>query len=311
LHVQVNFETGEKMAKLLDESASAGAVVKVPEGPMDLGDDRQTQREALDPLLHVPLEHLSDRQRATRYMKVISLPISSEADVTEALRGLLEIAGDFEIGSAIIKSKEFSSLFGLLDEPADSDLKILAASVLGAALQNNAEAQMEAHRWDLTNKLLSAVQREDANKSLDRLLFALSASVRGNRLALEAFYRFGGDRIFLEAYKKSQTDSIRRKLLALMVDIADPSLQPEKLEGADEISLLKELDPNLKASISDWCEALQKRGPAPYPTTPWKRCRGFLRYSPSTAVYEGLLIALLKGPTSTSAGIFAITLFSA
>lgn len=256
LHVQVNLATGEKMAKLLEGSASTGAIVAFSEEPLGHKGNRQAQIRTLDPLQPVPLEDLSDQQKAAHFIKVISLPNSLEVDVLKALGGLLEVANDYEIGSAIFKSKHFSSLLGLLNQP--SELRILTASVLGAALQNNGNAQKEAHRWGLTDKLLYAIRNESATKPLDRMLFALSALVRGNPMGLEAFYRSEGDRILLEAYLKSQDPSIRRRLLTLMIDIVDPSLQPEGPEGADEhISLFNRLDPNLKASISEWCEVLQ------------------------------------------------------
>lgn len=100
--------------------------------------------------------------------------------------------------------------------------------------------------------------------ALDRQLFALSSSVRGDRLALEAFYRFRGDRILLEAYSKHNEVSIRRRILSVIVDIANPDLQPENPEGLDaEVSLLKVLDPSLKESVSSWCSLLEEESSGP------------------------------------------------
>ncbi|KAJ9068234.1 nucleotide exchange factor sil1 [Entomophthora muscae] len=192
-------------------------------------------------------------------MKMVSLPTSSDADIKEALKGLKDIAGDLEIGLAVISNKNIDSVVKLLGAPRKPAIRLEAARVLGVSLQNNLAALKEAHKLDLVSKLLLAIEQEDDLKALDRQLFALSASVRADQLELEAFYRSRGDRVLLDVFSKSKEESVRRRILSVIVDVADPALQPESSEGLDqEVSLLKKLDPSLKESISSWCELLEK-----------------------------------------------------
>lgn len=136
LHVTISMKTGEKMAKLFDESFTDGAIVTTTNDHSNPESDRQTQFGSdLDPLLYVPIETLSDTQKVERYMKMISLPSSSDEAVSEALVGLNEIADDLDIGIAIIKNANVGSFIDILSLSPNASLRLEAARVLGNSLQ--------------------------------------------------------------------------------------------------------------------------------------------------------------------------------
>ncbi|KAI9294171.1 hypothetical protein K502DRAFT_366054 [Neoconidiobolus thromboides FSU 785] len=249
LHYKMGLQNGEKMAKLLDTAENKGNEVIVLKNK-----DNNKNTPSLKSGTRTHKENASDRGKFNDSIAQLQNLDADKESITEALENLEELVHDINFGLDLVNSDVFVNLLDLLRPIWPSKLRILSAKVIGSSIQNNNKAHDIVHKFDLPSKLLAYLSFENKKDITPKLLYALSASVRNDDLALEAFHRANGFDVLYNVYQFDLSKSVNTKVLNLIIDLLDPSM---KNEHSDE--KVKNNDPVESGIIIKWCSLLQTK----------------------------------------------------
>ncbi|XP_077168852.1 nucleotide exchange factor SIL1 isoform X1 [Paroedura picta] len=273
LHVQLNLQTGERLAKLPDDE-NENSHVKDPSknkrlGPIDLDPSSFTTRELKKALAKMKesmkeddmLEEKAHQEDVRRRFRPIE-------KLKEEFRELnMQLETDFEIMSKLINrfnsttstleekiaalydleyyvhqvdnAKDLLSLGGLqlLINGLNSTeplLKEYASFVLGAALSSNPRVQVAAVDGGALQKLLLALATDQSLGVRKKALFALSSMLRNFPYAQQQFLRLGGLQILRDLCTESGMEALHVRIVTLLYDLMIEKLLLEESQDDDD-----------------------------------------------------------------------------
>ncbi|KAF9585610.1 hypothetical protein BGW38_001572 [Lunasporangiospora selenospora] len=265
LHVQMDYQTHKKYAKLIDpqessqEDPSSILVVDTEtpgtvhhnidslaiseheatdetEDPTQIEESsRQNLQMAFDSIPELnEVIHQGEHQLYENYLEIVRSSQDPEI-VTGALEELMDLSSDMEFGLLLVNGETLKTMVQLLyttpdiggpEEDARRSIRIGAALILGTAVQNHEKAQEAAFNASLHKTLLDRLEEETDTQVLRRLIFAYASLVRGGNSHPSHVFMQDDDVARLAAiFKKSDDYFFQRKCIYLMSDFADPEMQ--------------------------------------------------------------------------------------
>ncbi|KAL3902114.1 MAG: hypothetical protein SGCHY_000063 [Lobulomycetales sp.] len=264
LHVQIDWQTGEKRAKLAvngDGAAAASAAVQVQQvedgeqQPVDSRDQQSAGTEAKS--------SLSSRERDAFGEYLRDLDVGKPAgQIMPVLEKLEDIVHHVEWGLYLVETpRGLPLILDLLSRHGDATVRAGAAMVLGSCMQNNVDVQETVRkdkRVDVLGTLMDRLAStesgetesgetksgttesgETEDKVLKRLVYAVSAYTRGSYPGTrELFSRDGVQRLFKVC---KRAPHLCAKIYTLLQDLGDPDMMtsPELVEQGDNFVVPK------------------------------------------------------------------------
>ncbi|XP_043726227.1 hsp70 nucleotide exchange factor FES1 isoform X2 [Telopea speciosissima] len=143
---------------------------------------------------------LEDRQRALQELLILVEPIDNANDLNK-LGGLAVVILELDNSNPEIRST--------------------SAWIIGKASQNNPVVQKQIIELGALKKLMEMLKSSSAEEAA-KVLYAVSALIRGNLDGQELFYAEGGDLILQDMMRNSSIDiRLRRKSVSLLADLAE------------------------------------------------------------------------------------------
>ncbi|XP_050275968.1 hsp70 nucleotide exchange factor FES1 [Quercus robur] len=171
--------------------------------------DAQLMQIALDDLNNSSVS-LEDRHRALQELLILVEPIDN--------------ANDFN------KLGGFAVVIQELNHP-DSDIRRIAAWILGTASQNNPVVQRQILELGALAQLIKMVKSSSVEEAT-KALYAVSALIRSNVAGQELFYAEAGDLMLQDVLSNSSIDiRLRKKAVFLVGDLTECQL--ENMERAE------------------------------------------------------------------------------
>ncbi|KAJ2706008.1 nucleotide exchange factor sil1 [Coemansia sp. IMI 203386] len=265
LHVQIDMQTGLRMARLMPGSADEVAHKDL----VPAGNDEAviTNNDDTWPAISVP-----HNQQLQEYIDKLVAMANVSADHAQA-DSLLQTLGELEelvhetrhAEQLLRNSHTVIPTFIRLSDPTHkpvpwpSSVRRLSSVVLGAAVQNNRELQGIVHAEGAIPALIHSMEKETDLRTTGKHIFALSAMIRGHPGALVQFADRGGLRILrdmnpmlLAARDDNGYDArkLDMRIVRFVEDLFNPEFNPEI--SSDASSLVAQ-----NAAI--WCDTLAAR----------------------------------------------------
>ncbi|KAF7239838.1 Nucleotide exchange factor SIL1, partial [Varanus komodoensis] len=258
LHVQLNLQTGEKIAKLSDKNDEKSEVKDLPKskrlGPIDIDPSSFTRQELKKALAKVKENMKTDdalEQKAHQEdVKKRFRPIEK---LKEEFREInLQLETDFEImfklinkfnSSASTLEEKITALYDLeyyvhqVDNANDllslgglqllinglnntePQMKEYISFVLGAALSSNPRVQVAAIEGGALQKLLVILATDQPLAVKKKVLFALSSMLRHFPYAQQRFLELGGLQVLRNLCSEKGMDTLRIRIVTLLYDL--------------------------------------------------------------------------------------------
>nr|XP_056712398.1 nucleotide exchange factor SIL1 [Euleptes europaea] len=273
LHVQLNLQTGERLAKLPDndnEKRDAKDPSKNKRlGPIEIDPSSFTTQELKKALAKmkesVKAEDMLEQKAHQEDVRRRFRPIEKLKEEFRELNVLLET--DFEIMSKLINrfnrttstleekiaalydleyyvhqvdnAKDLLSLGGLrlLINGLNSTeplLKEYTSFVLGAALSSNPRVQVAALDGGALQKLLVVLATDQSLVVKKKALFALSSMLRNFPYAQQQFLRLGGLQILRDLCTEKGMETLHVRIVTLLYDLIIEKLLLKESEGQDD-----------------------------------------------------------------------------
>jgi len=223
LHYRINFETGKKEAKLLDENAESDET-KVKVTTPILSDQNVIEDDQ-------PSEQISPEQ--IKEMKAMMEKMKLNKDIAN-IKNLMANYENSSLDSKLVILEDLDYYMHQIDNAQDfvflnglskiilpalrssvEDLIAKAAILLGSASQSNTKVQNAVVSTDIPEELLELILKPTSSeKVIRRLIFAFSAITRGNANCVEKFKVLGGFKILQKSLKDriSETDLVLKGL---------------------------------------------------------------------------------------------------
>jgi len=230
LHIRMNFETGAKEAKLVDPSEvldeNQTAVLISPDGEIEPLEEEKVVLEN-----HKPNPWISQDDHSSFSENIATLTSISLHDplALPTLQALEELAHEIDFGIKIAQGRGMESLLNFLASQ-DSEIRAMAAMVIGSALQNNAPAQQHSAHLDVVYTLVRRLSVEKVDSVKIRMVYALNASIKTPR-GCHVYAHADGGRILRAAVESAQTEDVIGKAAAFVqdniasIDIPSPLVQ--------------------------------------------------------------------------------------
>uniref|UniRef100_A0A1J3JTK7 Hsp70 nucleotide exchange factor fes1 n=1 Tax=Noccaea caerulescens TaxID=107243 RepID=A0A1J3JTK7_NOCCA len=200
---------------------------------------QDSQKMSLDELQkrQLELKELVEKLKMPSDAKLMQIAISdlnnsslSLEDRHRALQELLILVEPIDNANDLSKSGGLKVVAGELNH-SDSDVRKLAAWVLGTASQNNPFVQAQVLEIGTLTTLIKMVNSSSAEEAA-KALFAVSALIRNNVAGQEMFYAAHGYLMLQDVMRNESLDiKLRRKAVFLVGDLAECQVQnTEKTE---------------------------------------------------------------------------------
>ncbi|CAE6075923.1 unnamed protein product [Arabidopsis arenosa] len=203
----------EKMS--LDELQKRQLELKELVEKLKMPSDAKLMQIAIDDLKNSSLS-LEDRHRALQELLILVEPIDNANDLSKS-GGLRVVAGELNHD--------------------DTEVRKLAAWVLGKASQNNPIVQEQVLELGALTPLIKMVNSSSAEEAV-KALFAVSALIRNNIAGQDMFYAAHGYIMLQDVMSNGSLDiKLRRKAVFLVGDLAESQLQNTE---KDELPIFKD-----------------------------------------------------------------------
>ncbi|KAL0714169.1 hypothetical protein Bca4012_021148 [Brassica carinata] len=170
---------------------------------LNMPSDAKLMQIAVSDLNNASLS-LEDRHRALHELLILVEPIDNANDLSKS-GGLKVVAGELS--------------------HSDSEVRKLAAWVLGKASQNNPFVQAQVLELGALTTLINMVNSTSTEEAV-KALFAVSALIRNNVAGQDMFYAAHGYIMLRDVMRNGSLDiKLRRKAVFLVGDLADFQLQ--------------------------------------------------------------------------------------
>ncbi|XP_054851528.1 nucleotide exchange factor SIL1 [Eublepharis macularius] len=274
LHVQLNLQTGERLARLPDNNDEKSDVKDTSKnkrlGPIDLDPSSFTTQELKKALAKMKESVKSDdmlEQKA--HQEDVRRRFRPIEKLKEEFRELnMQLETDFEIMFKLINrfnsttstleekiaalydleyyvhqvdnAKDLLSLGGLqlLINGLNSTeplLKEYSSFVLGAALSSNPRVQVAAVDGGALQKLLVVLATDQSLAVKKKALFALSSMLRNFPYAQQQFLRLGGLQILRDLCTEKGTETLHVRIVTLLYDLIIERLLLKESQDDDEL----------------------------------------------------------------------------
>ncbi|KAF8099775.1 hypothetical protein N665_0237s0029 [Sinapis alba] len=191
----------EKMS--MDELQKRQVELKELVEKLNMPSDGKLMQIAVSDLVNASLS-LEDRHRALQELLILVEPIDNANDLSKS-GGIKVVAGELN--------------------HSDSDVRKLAAWVLGKASQNNPFVQAQVLELGALTTLINMVNSTSTEEAV-KALFAVSALIRNNIAGHDMFYAAHGYIMLRDVMSNGSLDiKLRRKAVFLVGDLAEFQLQ--------------------------------------------------------------------------------------
>ncbi|EGV64178.1 hsp70 nucleotide exchange factor fes1 [Yamadazyma tenuis] len=194
----------------------------------------------------------------TQAMLVAQNPEASVEDREVALENFEMLIENLDNANNIENLKLWPAVISLLDESVDSSLRVLAASIVGIAVQNNTKSQEDFLKYDTGFK--SLVQYSvDPSTSVElklKLLFAISSLVRNNQDSFKFFNKLKGWTILTLLDKHDNHKVDIRVLSVLSSVLTSESLFKSEIEA--KLHEYKLVDKLINSLLNDNITCMEK-----------------------------------------------------
>lgn len=243
LHITMDYTTGEKMAKFLENSPDSKAVnaVQVATGSDTMSSESSKPAAAVihhekepDPSANLR-QLLTLEEKETLTGLFANLNTTKPADTISATLQLLsDSAHHFDVGVGIAGNKGQVNHLILLLSHENEKVRASVAILLGTILSNNDIAQnlVLENQPGFIRDLVAVLINEPDGICKKRLIFALSAILRGNKQAVDIFVALEPFKLLIILSKDAKLSS---KVFALINDIK-VAFPPQFLEEICKIS---------------------------------------------------------------------------
>ncbi|KAJ1815840.1 nucleotide exchange factor sil1, partial [Coemansia sp. RSA 2599] len=265
LHVQIDMQTGQRMARLMPGS----------EDPADrkdlvLADADEAAKTNDDTRPAVPGPHNEHLQENIDRLVELSSALVNNKQVNSLLQTLgelEELVHETRHAEQLLRNRHVVvPMFIRLSDPTHkpipwpSSVRRLSSVVLGAAVQNNRELQDIVHIEGAIPAFVHSMENEMDMRTAGKHIFALSAMVRGHPGAHMQFVDRGGMRILREmnpmAFVAARDDDeyearkLDLRIVRFVEDLFNPEFNPEI--HVDAASLVAQ-------NAAVWCSTLAAR----------------------------------------------------
>nr|XP_008113583.1 PREDICTED: nucleotide exchange factor SIL1 isoform X1 [Anolis carolinensis] len=275
LHVQLNLQTGEKLAKLPEDSHGKGDM-KDPSkskrlGPIDVDPGSFTTQELKKALAKMKkstktedpskekahqddvrrrfraIETLKEEFRELRLQmetdaeimfKLINKFNSSASTLEEKIRALY----DLEYYVHQVDNAKDLLFFGGLQllinglNSTEPLMKEYVSFVLGAAMSSNPRVQVAAIEGGALQKLLVILATDQSLAVKKKALFALSSMLRHFPYAQQQFLKLGGLQVLRDLCTEKGTENLHVRIVTLLYDlIVEKMLHKESHDDSDQV----------------------------------------------------------------------------
>ncbi|XP_003744128.1 nucleotide exchange factor SIL1 [Galendromus occidentalis] len=230
LHVRINMQTGEKEAKLLDETENSAdsrkltpeqlkvyvknvknEADKLKETDTSQFRDMDTIRKEFEELDLKPVK--SDSHTIQELLSMFRSESSSSGDRMQQLKEMEYLLHQYDVAKDFVKMGGIRELLVSLN---DSHIRDNAALALGAALQGNPEVQRAALASQGIHSLLVSLNEGCSS----HCVLALSALLRQFPKAQTAFLSEGGPQILSKTFRDSgSNEKTKVKIITLLGDL--------------------------------------------------------------------------------------------
>ncbi|KAG4306397.1 hypothetical protein PORY_000385 [Pneumocystis oryctolagi] len=258
LHIRINFNTGVKEAKIMDENEKEEnniiLVYQNAHTQTTIINQKKpiSDKYEIKPNLKIPQE---DREKFSIALTFLtSNNYNNSKDLIDILSLLEELSHELEFGIEICKSRiVVEHLIHLLKSSESVHVKKLAITVLGASLQNNPQALLYISDLKLTEVLLKSLDSEYDTGVMMKLLYALSSIVKSQN-GMNDFFIAQGDKILYRIFKKTQNPALISKCASF---IADNYFQVENYDHDKFNVTLLSFSIFIDSIVKHWCKDLQ------------------------------------------------------
>ncbi|CAG8549101.1 1151_t:CDS:2 [Acaulospora colombiana] len=291
LHIKIDFSTGKKYAKLLDQNDPRSEVVLIDEegsihqdSHLNLVDSGTHESLENNPKVNIyykdsvnfnnntlpiisskPSKHIShsDHILFDSYVSQLTQSSQSLKIIISVLDGLEDLVHELDFGIKLARGHGLTFIVALLGH-GSGEVRKKAALVIGTAMQNNPLAQGEALRMNLIPQFLDSLSEEQDIKVSSRLLYALSSIVRGNRRAIQTVNSYQGLSRLATLYQKFENNEFRAKCALFVTDFIDPNMvkadQPMEIyeQGKEQQRYGSDTVKSLFLNVMEfWCKLFQ------------------------------------------------------
>ncbi|KAG5518975.1 hypothetical protein PMAC_002506 [Pneumocystis sp. 'macacae'] len=262
LHIRIDFNTGIKEAKIMDENEeNKNSVILIyQDGHIKATepDDEKIPYSHLDeikPNLKIPQEDHDQFSMALTFLASDKYQ-DSEENLINILLLLEELSHELEFGIRICKSRIIiERLIHLLKNSESVHVKKLVVTVLGSSLQNNPQALLHISDLKLVKILLEKLNNESNDTVMIKILYALSSIVR-SRNEMEEFHITQGDKILYKIFEKTENPALISKCASFVTDnYFDIENYDHDKFRATSLSFSMFID----STVKHWCKSLQKK----------------------------------------------------
>ncbi|GFR61038.1 nucleotide exchange factor SIL1 [Elysia marginata] len=258
LHVQMDFKTGKKQAKIMEKSAKP--TIKRWDAGKNFGFintekpryTREQLKAALKDFKYQDIkpeeeerqkkikENFRSYEELKKALKDIKLSVKTEGDIVRELTNKLnESSKDRDQLKTILVDLEYylhqidnaqlfcdlggmNSVLNLMNNTAE-EIRENACHTLGAAMQSNAKVQVTAMESGVLHHLIRGLATESSKIVQKRMLFALSTLLRQFPFAQQKFLKEGGLTALASLFKQADNRNIQIKIVTLLTDLLTES----------------------------------------------------------------------------------------
>ncbi|EMR11673.1 hypothetical protein PNEG_00111 [Pneumocystis murina B123] len=260
LHIRLDFSTGIKEAKIIDENENDknNVILVYQDGHIE-STNIIKESPVFSHIAEIKPNLKISQVEHEEFSMALKLLISDKYnDSTEELINVLsvleELSHEFEFGIKICKSRlAVERLIELLETSNSIFIKKLAITVLGSSVQNNPQALVYISDMKLTEVLLNRLQYEKDDGIKIKVLYTLSSIVKSSS-GMNEFYMTHGDKILYEIFKKTQNPALISKCASFIEDnyFQDQNYNNDKFKTTS-LSFSMYID----SIIKHWCEDFQ------------------------------------------------------
>ncbi|KTW29321.1 hypothetical protein T552_01276 [Pneumocystis carinii B80] len=260
LHIRLDFSTGIKEAKIIDEDENdkKNVILVYKDGHIESGNVAKespifSNIPDIKPNLKISQAEHEEFSMALKFLVSDKYNESME-QLVNVLSVLEELSHEFEFGVKICKSRvAVERLIELLESSESIFIKKLAITVLGSSLQNNPQALVYISDMKLTKVLLNRLQYENDDGIKIKVLYTLSSIVKSSN-GMNEFYMTQGDKILYDIFKKTKNPSLISKCASF---IEDNYFQDQNYSNDNFKTTFLSFSMYIDSVIKHWCEGFQ------------------------------------------------------
>uniref|UniRef100_A0A2H8TXF8 Nucleotide exchange factor SIL1 n=1 Tax=Melanaphis sacchari TaxID=742174 RepID=A0A2H8TXF8_9HEMI len=238
LHVQIDLQTGEKKAKLMEDNGNnktnslAITDSHIPENfkdPNSLPDNSHKFRsyeELKDDLKDLNMTIKSDMdimdELSNRFKEQLKLYEESDKSLQNILTDLEYLLHQVDTAEVFVKNKGIQLIIIPCINSNSNSLKALGALLLGSAASNNQKVQIASLESDILPLLLKHIDNEFTFSVQKNCIYALSSVTRRFPLAQKQLIDNNGIQIFMSVFKMPVSEfnsKLKLKITQLLEDL--------------------------------------------------------------------------------------------